>query len=106
MTLHARRRDHHRHAAGRRPGHEADPVYLKPGDVMRLGIDDLGEQRQTRLRLGPGADRRLKGIARWTMKAGPGPVIRIHPADDVVIARAQLRRRHRLDERRRHASPA
>jgi 2,4-didehydro-3-deoxy-L-rhamnonate hydrolase len=22
------------------------PVYLKPGDVMRLGIDKLGEQRQ------------------------------------------------------------
>jgi len=22
------------------------PVYLKPGDVMTLGIDGLGEQRQ------------------------------------------------------------
>ena len=22
------------------------PVYLKPGDEMRLGIDGLGEQRQ------------------------------------------------------------
>ena len=35
------------------------PVYLKPGDVMRLGIEKLGEQQQTRARLGPGADRRL-----------------------------------------------
>lgn len=23
------------------------PVFLKPGNVMRLGIDRLGEQRQT-----------------------------------------------------------
>jgi 2-keto-4-pentenoate hydratase/2-oxohepta-3-ene-1,7-dioic acid hydratase in catechol pathway len=22
------------------------PVFLKPGDVMRLGIDGLGQQRQ------------------------------------------------------------
>ena len=27
---------------GQRP-----PVYLRPGDVMRLGIQGLGEQRQT-----------------------------------------------------------
>lgn len=28
-------------------GQKPDPVYLKPGDTMRLGIDGLGEQRQT-----------------------------------------------------------
>ena len=28
-------------------GIKPDPVYLKAGDVMRLGIDGLGEQRQT-----------------------------------------------------------
>lgn len=28
-------------------GAKPDPVYLKPGDVMRLGIDGLGEQMQT-----------------------------------------------------------
>jgi 2,4-diketo-3-deoxy-L-fuconate hydrolase len=27
-------------------GHKPAPVYLKPGDVMRLGIAGLGEQRQ------------------------------------------------------------
>jgi len=27
-------------------GVKPNPVYLKPGDVMRLGIDKLGEQRQ------------------------------------------------------------
>ena len=26
-------------------GHEP-PIYLKPGDVMRLGVEGLGEQRQ------------------------------------------------------------
>ena len=30
----------------RRAGHEAAPVFLKPGDVMTLGIKGLGEQRQ------------------------------------------------------------
>jgi len=28
-------------------GQKPSAVYLKPGDTMRLGIDDLGEQRQT-----------------------------------------------------------
>jgi 2-keto-4-pentenoate hydratase/2-oxohepta-3-ene-1,7-dioic acid hydratase in catechol pathway len=28
-------------------GQKPDPVYLKPGDTMRLGIAGLGEQRQT-----------------------------------------------------------
>jgi 2-keto-4-pentenoate hydratase/2-oxohepta-3-ene-1,7-dioic acid hydratase in catechol pathway len=28
-------------------GQKPDPVYLKAGDVMRLGIDGLGEQEQT-----------------------------------------------------------
>jgi 2-keto-4-pentenoate hydratase/2-oxohepta-3-ene-1,7-dioic acid hydratase in catechol pathway len=28
-------------------GQKPDPVYLKPGDQMRLGISGLGEQRQT-----------------------------------------------------------
>jgi len=27
-------------------GHKPDPVFLKPGDEMHLGIDRLGEQRQ------------------------------------------------------------
>jgi 2-keto-4-pentenoate hydratase/2-oxohepta-3-ene-1,7-dioic acid hydratase in catechol pathway len=27
-------------------GRKPDPVYLKPGDVMRLGIEKLGEQQQ------------------------------------------------------------
>jgi 2-keto-4-pentenoate hydratase/2-oxohepta-3-ene-1,7-dioic acid hydratase in catechol pathway len=28
-------------------GIKPNPVFLKPGDVMRLGIEKLGEQRQT-----------------------------------------------------------
>ncbi|GGY67412.1 fumarylacetoacetate hydrolase family protein [Pseudoduganella albidiflava] len=28
-------------------GQKPDPVYLKPGDMMRLGISGLGEQQQT-----------------------------------------------------------
>jgi 2-keto-4-pentenoate hydratase/2-oxohepta-3-ene-1,7-dioic acid hydratase in catechol pathway len=28
-------------------GVKPSPVFLKPGDVMRLGIDKLGEQQQT-----------------------------------------------------------
>ena len=28
-------------------GHKPNPVFLKPGDVMTLGIEKLGEQRQT-----------------------------------------------------------
>jgi 2,4-didehydro-3-deoxy-L-rhamnonate hydrolase len=28
-------------------GAKPNPIYLKPGDVMRLGIDKLGEQQQT-----------------------------------------------------------
>jgi 2,4-diketo-3-deoxy-L-fuconate hydrolase len=28
-------------------GMKPNPVYLKPGDVMRLGIEKLGEQQQT-----------------------------------------------------------
>jgi 2-keto-4-pentenoate hydratase/2-oxohepta-3-ene-1,7-dioic acid hydratase in catechol pathway len=28
-------------------GQKPAPVYLKPGDQMRLGISGLGEQRQT-----------------------------------------------------------
>jgi len=27
-------------------GHKPDPIFLKPGDEMHLGIDKLGEQRQ------------------------------------------------------------
>jgi len=27
-------------------GQKPEPIYLKPGDVMRLGIDGLGDQRQ------------------------------------------------------------
>jgi len=28
-------------------GQKPNPVFLKAGDVMRLGIDKLGEQQQT-----------------------------------------------------------
>ena len=28
-------------------GQKPEPVYLKPGDRMRLGIEKLGEQAQT-----------------------------------------------------------
>jgi 2-keto-4-pentenoate hydratase/2-oxohepta-3-ene-1,7-dioic acid hydratase in catechol pathway len=28
-------------------GAKPNPVYLRPGDTMRLGIDKLGEQQQT-----------------------------------------------------------
>ncbi len=28
-------------------GQKPEPIYLKPGDVMRLGVDMLGEQQQT-----------------------------------------------------------
>jgi 2-keto-4-pentenoate hydratase/2-oxohepta-3-ene-1,7-dioic acid hydratase in catechol pathway len=28
-------------------GQKPEPIYLKPGDVMRLGIQGLGEQSQT-----------------------------------------------------------
>ena len=28
-------------------GVKPQPLYLKPGDVMRLGIEGLGEQQQT-----------------------------------------------------------
>jgi 2-keto-4-pentenoate hydratase/2-oxohepta-3-ene-1,7-dioic acid hydratase in catechol pathway len=28
-------------------GMKPSPVYLRPGDVMRLGIEGLGEQQQT-----------------------------------------------------------
>jgi 2-keto-4-pentenoate hydratase/2-oxohepta-3-ene-1,7-dioic acid hydratase in catechol pathway len=28
-------------------GVKPSPVYLKPGDVIRLGIEKLGEQQQT-----------------------------------------------------------
>jgi 2-keto-4-pentenoate hydratase/2-oxohepta-3-ene-1,7-dioic acid hydratase in catechol pathway len=28
-------------------GHKPTPVYLKPGDTMRVGIEGLGEQQQT-----------------------------------------------------------
>jgi 2-keto-4-pentenoate hydratase/2-oxohepta-3-ene-1,7-dioic acid hydratase in catechol pathway len=27
-------------------GHKPDPIFLKPGSVMRVGIEKLGEQRQ------------------------------------------------------------
>jgi 2,4-didehydro-3-deoxy-L-rhamnonate hydrolase len=27
-------------------GMKPKPVYLKPGDIVRLGIDGLGEQKQ------------------------------------------------------------
>jgi 2,4-didehydro-3-deoxy-L-rhamnonate hydrolase len=42
-----RRSHHHRHTARRGLGIKPNPVYLKPGDVMTLGIEKLGEQRQT-----------------------------------------------------------
>jgi hypothetical protein len=43
----AGRHHHHRHAAGRRHGAEARAlVSLKAGDVVTLGIEKLGEQRQ------------------------------------------------------------
>ena len=42
----AGRRHHHRHAARRRARHEAGPVWLKAGDVVTLGIEGLGEQKQ------------------------------------------------------------
>ena len=47
----AGRRGDHRHAAGRRLGQEAEPIFLKAGDVMELGVAKLGKQRQTRRRL-------------------------------------------------------
>ena len=28
-------------------GQKPEPFYLKPGDVMRLGIEKLGEQQQS-----------------------------------------------------------
>ena len=28
-------------------GHKPEPLYLKPGDVVELGIDGLGRQRQS-----------------------------------------------------------
>jgi 2,4-diketo-3-deoxy-L-fuconate hydrolase len=28
-------------------GHKPQPLFLKPGDKMRLGIEGLGEQNQT-----------------------------------------------------------
>lgn len=28
-------------------GQKPNPVYLKPGDTVRLGIEGLGEQQQT-----------------------------------------------------------
>jgi 2-keto-4-pentenoate hydratase/2-oxohepta-3-ene-1,7-dioic acid hydratase in catechol pathway len=28
-------------------GKKPEPVFLRPGQVMRLGIDGLGEQQQT-----------------------------------------------------------
>jgi len=42
----ARRRHHHRHAAGVGLGMKPEPKFLKAGDVVTLGIDGLGEQRQ------------------------------------------------------------
>ena len=41
----ARRRDHHRPPPGVGLGMKL-PKYLKKGDVMTLGIQGLGEQRQ------------------------------------------------------------
>jgi len=38
--------DHDRYPSGCRHGAEAQPQYLKPGDVVRLGIEKLGEQQQ------------------------------------------------------------
>ena len=35
-------------------GKKPDPVYLKPGDVMRLGIDKLGVQQQRTISWSPG----------------------------------------------------
>jgi 2-keto-4-pentenoate hydratase/2-oxohepta-3-ene-1,7-dioic acid hydratase in catechol pathway len=46
MTLQSGRRDLHRHAAGRGPGQKPEPVYLRAGQRMRLGIEGLGEQEQ------------------------------------------------------------
>ena len=42
----AGRHHHDRHAARRRPRHRSRRCYLRAGNVMRLGVDGLGEQRQ------------------------------------------------------------
>ena len=34
-------------------GMKPTPVYLKPGDTMRLGIEKLGEQQQSVIAWGP-----------------------------------------------------
>ena len=89
-------------------GVKPQPLYLKPGDVMRLGIEGLGEQQQT-VHAWDRADRRLggDGVISPACQGSPAqlcraarrshervwstpPVIRIHPADNVVIARSQL----------------
>jgi 2-keto-4-pentenoate hydratase/2-oxohepta-3-ene-1,7-dioic acid hydratase in catechol pathway len=36
-------------------GKKPNPIYLKPGDEIRLGIDKLGEQRQSVIAWNPGA---------------------------------------------------
>lgn len=49
------RRHHHRNAPGVGMGQKPNQVYLKAGDVMRLGIAGLGEQQQTCVAWRPGA---------------------------------------------------
>jgi 2-keto-4-pentenoate hydratase/2-oxohepta-3-ene-1,7-dioic acid hydratase in catechol pathway len=38
-------------------GQKPEPFYLKPGDVIRLGIEKLGEQQQTVVCWHPLSDR-------------------------------------------------
>ena len=38
--------DRNRHPAGRRQGVKPEPIFLKVGDVMRLGVEGLGIQTQ------------------------------------------------------------
>ena len=47
MTLNSGGRDRDGDTAGCRHGPRNPRVFLKPGDVMRLGIEGLGEQQQT-----------------------------------------------------------
>lgn len=44
-------------------GMKPEPVYLRAGQVMRLGIDGLGEQRQRTVRAESAEERLLAGVA-------------------------------------------
>ena len=86
----AGRRHHHRHAARRRARHEAEPKFLKAGDVVTLGIDGLGEQRQKVVKfkkcapisrpVSPGAAQRRRRRLRWCAQ------IREPPRSSVLAA--------------------